>query len=150
MLEHCVNEVVRRHESLRTTFTMRNGEPLQVVAPEIKIRIGFRDLCLIEPTARETEASRIAAQESQTCFDLERGPLLRVTLVRLANEDHLVVLAMHHIISDGWSLSVFWNDLSTIWQRKYRDGNSSPLTRRSSCSSGMWPRGNASGYTASN
>lgn len=126
VFERSLNEVARRHESLRTTFTMRNGEPLQVVAPELRLRIGFRDLCLIEPTARETEASRIAAQESQVCFDLERGPLLRVTLVRLANEDHLVVLAMHHIISDGWSLSVFWNDLSTIW-RKYRDGDSSPL-----------------------
>jgi len=124
--ERSVNEVVRRHESLRTTFAVRDGEPVQVIAPDRFVPVYFSDLSHLDPTAREAEATAIANQESLRCFELEHGPLLRATVVRLASDDHLVVVTMHHIISDGWSIGVFWNELSAIW-RAYAAGQRSPL-----------------------
>jgi amino acid adenylation domain-containing protein len=124
--ERSLNEVVRRHESLRTTFAVRDGEPVQVVAPDRFLPVYFSDLAHLDPTAREAEATAIATRESLHCFGLEHGPLLRATLVRLASDDHLVVVTMHHIISDGWSIGVFWNELSAIW-RAYAAGQRSPL-----------------------
>ena len=124
--ERSVNEVVRRHESLRTTFAVRDGEPVQVIAPDRFLPVYSSDLAHLDPTAREAEATAIANQESLQCFELEHGPLLRATVVRLASDDHLVVVTMHHIISDGWSIGVFWNELSAIW-RAYAAGQRSPL-----------------------
>ena len=121
-----VDEVVRRHESLRSTFAVRHGEPVQVISPELPLPVDFEDLRFLEPGEKAAATADIVARESQHCFKLKEGPLIRATLVRLAPDDSLVVVTMHHIISDGWSMSIFWNELSTVW-RAYSLGQPSPL-----------------------
>ncbi len=126
VLESSLNEMVRRHESLRTTFRPLNGEPYQIIAPSYWIPLHLMDLRSMPSRKREAAASRLTAEESQRPFDLSRGPLLRSTLVRMDETDYLFVLTMHHIISDGWSMGVFWTELSAIWDA-FASGQPSPL-----------------------
>jgi amino acid adenylation domain-containing protein len=126
VLERSLNEVVRRHECLRTTFRTINGEPFQVVAPALSLPLRLVDLAPLDAPQRETEAIRLATEESQRPFDLARGPLLRATLFHLERASYLFCLTMHHIISDGWSMGIFWKELATIWDA-LADGRPSPL-----------------------
>ena len=99
-LERCLNEIIRRHESLRTTFTQNFArEPVQVIAPELKLSLQIEDLSNLAD--REAEAMVLASAEAKQPFDLERGPLVRARLLRLAAEDHVLLFTTHHIISDG-------------------------------------------------
>jgi NRPS condensation-like uncharacterized protein len=107
-----LNEIVRRHDALRTTFTGVGGEPWQVVAPELSIPLPVIDLSAFPDP--ETEARLRLAQEAARPFDLETGPLLRALLVKLADEEHVAVLTMHHIVSDGWSVEVLVRELATL------------------------------------
>ncbi|HKV08230.1 MAG TPA: amino acid adenylation domain-containing protein [Thermoanaerobaculia bacterium] len=126
VFEASVREIVRRHETLRTTFAETGGEPVQVIAPEGKLAVPRIDLSALPAELREIEAARLTAFEQALPFDLARGPLLRVALVRLAPEDHLALFTMHHIISDGWSLGVFRRELAVLYDAFSR-GLSSPL-----------------------
>ena len=126
VFEASVREIVRRHETLRTTFAETGGEPVQVIAPEGKLAVPRIDLSALPAELREIEAARLTAFEQALPFDLARGPLLRVALVRLAPEDHLAFFTMHHIISDGWSLGVFRRELAVLYDAFSR-GLSSPL-----------------------
>ena len=126
VLERSLNEVVRRHEILRTTFHVLGGEPVQAVARESRIRLPVIDLSTFPEHLREKEASRLATEEARLPFDLARGPLLRTKLLRLAKDRWIFLVTMHHIIADGWSLVVFWRELGAIW-RAYGEGQSSPL-----------------------
>ena len=99
-LERAVNEVVRRHEALRTRFEAVSGEPRQVIEPPLPVPLPVVDLA----GASEAEALRLAASEAARPFDLTRSPLLRACLLRRSAEDHLLVLTLHHIAADGWSL----------------------------------------------
>ncbi|HSF42274.1 MAG TPA: amino acid adenylation domain-containing protein [Thermoanaerobaculia bacterium] len=121
-----IREIVRRHEALRTTFAETGGEPVQVIAPPGEFPVPRIDLAALPPEAREAEAARLTAFEQALPFDLARGPLLRVALVRLAPEDHLALFTMHHIISDGWSLGVFRRELGALYAAFSR-GLPSPL-----------------------
>jgi len=125
-LERSLSEIVRRHESLRTTFHSVDGEPVQVIAEPQAQRLEVIDLSDLPEPQRETEAERMANEEAQQPFDLTRGPLFRFRLVRLAEERHILLLTLHHIISDGWSLGVFGRELATLYQA-YNAGESSPL-----------------------
>ena len=125
-LKRSLNEIVRRHEALRTTIQFTDGEPLQIIAPTLNLDVELIDLTGVAPAMREQEARRLAFSETQQGFDLSRGPLLRATLLRLAGTDHVLVLTMHHIISDGWSLGLLFTELTTLYQA-YATGNSSPL-----------------------
>jgi len=115
ILEASLNEVVRRHESLRTSFRVVDGEPVQVVTPTVEIRVGYRDLRLLPKSDRQAEALRLGSMESAHPFDLSTGPLLRTILLQLDTDEYVLLLTMHHMISDGWSMGVFWNELSVIW-----------------------------------
>jgi amino acid adenylation domain-containing protein len=126
LLEKCLNEIVRRHESLRTTFSSDGGEPLQRVAPQLGIPLPVVDLSEFEPAQRESEALRLAQAEALAPFDLTRGPLVRTTLLRLAPADHVFLLTMHHIVSDGWSTGVLLRELSVLYQA-FATGKPSPL-----------------------
>jgi hypothetical protein len=117
---------VRRHESLRTTFQTVDGEPMQVIAPPQPLSLHVIDLSDLPPQERQTEAQRLADDETQKPFDLSRGPLFRVKLVRIAEEEHLLLITMHHIVSDGWSIIRMGHELATLYQA-YRSGESSPL-----------------------
>ncbi|MCP4662121.1 MAG: amino acid adenylation domain-containing protein, partial [bacterium] len=114
VLARSLNAIVRRHEALRTTFANVGGEPLQVIAAELELALPQVDLRTLEPEARETESLRLATAENARPFDLSRGPLLRVTVVRLASEEHLILFTMHHIVSDGWSMGVLIRELGTF------------------------------------
>jgi amino acid adenylation domain-containing protein len=121
-LEQSFNEVIRRHESLRTRFGVVNGVPVQVIdeAPEFSLPV--LDLSTID----EAEARRVATEESQRPFDLAAGPLLRATVLRLGEQEHVLLCTMHHIISDGWSMGVLIRELTTLYEG-YLQGESSPL-----------------------
>ena len=115
-LERSLNEVIRRHESLRTTFAVVDGRPVQVIAPTLTVIPTVIDLCELPESEREAEALRLATEEMQRGFDLSRGPLLRASLLRLGQEEHVLQLTMHHIISDGWSAGVLFRELGTLYE----------------------------------
>ncbi len=116
LVARAMNEVVRRHEALRTTFATADGSPVQVIAPELPLEVPVVDLSGRAPAEREEELTRLAAEEAQTGFDLERGPLLRCRLVRLGDDDHAVLLTMHHVVSDAWSMTVLVRELAELYQ----------------------------------
>ena len=125
-VERSLNEIVRRHESLRTTFPVVEGEPVQVIAPTLQVALPVRDLSKVSASERDSEAQRVVREEQRKPFDLSRGPLLRVLLLRLGGDDHILVLTMHHIVSDGWSRGVLYRELSLLYQA-YSQGKPSPL-----------------------
>lgn len=112
---HAVNALVERHEVLRTTFTNRDGNPIQTVSQQLTLPFPILDLQSWSESEREAEALRLAEQEVRLPFDLAHGPLLRTLLVQIGNEDYLLVITMHHIISDGWSMSVFTRELGCFY-----------------------------------
>ncbi|MCP4658654.1 MAG: AMP-binding protein, partial [bacterium] len=114
LLERVFNEVVRRHESLRTTFAAAAGRPRQVIATELDLPLPVVDLRSLEAGEREAEARRLAAAEALRPFDLTRGPLLRSTLLRLAADNQVVLMTIHHIISDGWSMEVLRREVAML------------------------------------
>ena len=114
-LEQSVQEITRRHEILRTTFREVDGEPVQIVAPEPNPGFVVADLVHLAPEEREREAERRVSDDASRPFDLERGPLLRVLLVRLSEEEHVLFLNMHHIVSEGgWSMGIFLLELNVL------------------------------------
>jgi amino acid adenylation domain-containing protein len=125
-LERSVNEVVRRHDVLRTTFTTIDGRPVPTTHQELHVPQRVHDLSNEHEAHRETRAHAILTAEAETPFDLSRGPLIRATLIKLADDQHIFLVVMHHIASDGWSLVLFFQELSTIYQAFSR-GKSSPL-----------------------
>lgn len=105
-----------RHHILRTTFHVGKGEIFQKVNPNIEVLKTVCDLQFLPKDKRESEANRLAKIEANKTFDLENGPLFRIALYQLEKEDHLLVLTMHHIITDGWSMQILKNELSEIYQ----------------------------------
>ena len=114
-LEAAVSQIIRRHETLRTTFVARGSLPVQRIEPPSPRSIAVVDLRALEPAARETEARRLAVEDGGRPFDLARGPLLRMTLLRLETETYHLLLTAHHIVIDGWSLEVFFRELLTLY-----------------------------------
>ena len=125
-LEQVFHEVVRRHESLRTTFSTEDGSATQVVAATVDVEIPVVDASPLCDRERETTARRLSGVASQRPFDLECGPLLRVRLLRLAEREHVLILVMHHIISDAWSMDVLVRELFTLYEA-YSQGQPSRL-----------------------
>jgi len=125
-LEQTVGEIVRRHEILRTTFETKGREPVQVVHPFEGFALPVVDLSRLDEEAREAEARRLAATETQTPFDLGRGPLMRASLLRLGEGEHVLLVTMHHVISDGWSVGVLVREVAALY-RAFREGRPSPL-----------------------
>ena len=114
-LQHSLNRIVRRHEALRTTIAFADGNLTQVIAPEMKVSLKLVNLRGMPETDREVQTRNLIEEESQRAFDLERGPLLRCKLIILDEQEHVLVVVMHHVISDGWSLSVFFNELGLFY-----------------------------------
>jgi acyl carrier protein len=113
-LEQSLSEIIRRHESLRTTFSMVDGEPIQVIAPSVEFSLAVVDLT--DHPVREEETQRLVHEEARRPFDLAQGPLFRNKLVRLGEDDHVLLLTMHHIVSDGWSMGVLYRELSVLYE----------------------------------
>src|SRR5690349_18248453 len=119
VLQRSINEIVRRHEALRTVFDQVDGEPVQVVLPEMTLPLDVVDLRTIDKESQNAELTRLAAELAQRPFDLASGPLLRTTLLRRGPEDNVFLLVIHHIVSDGWSLGVFWRELVALYNAFY-------------------------------
>lgn len=116
VLERSVNGIVRRHEVLRMTFPLRQGGPEPAIRADLAISLPVVDLCHLPLAEREAEAQRLAREEGGLPFSLAEGPLLRTTLVRLGEEEHLLLLTLHHIVSDGWSMGVLVRELSEFYR----------------------------------
>ncbi|MCP4661299.1 MAG: amino acid adenylation domain-containing protein, partial [bacterium] len=126
VLARSLNEIIRRHEALRTRFTNVGGRPVQVIARALELVLAEVDLRGLVPQAREAEARQLATAEARRPFDLSRGPLLRAIVVRLAGEEYVVLFTMHHIVSDGWSMGVLIRELTVLYAA-FSEGNPSPL-----------------------
>jgi Condensation domain len=114
-LERSINEVVRRHEILRTTFAVVDGRHVQVIAPHLTVPLTFDDLHALPESKKETVGQRLVQEEVLHSFDLAQGPLFRTRLVRLAVREHLLLITMHQIIADGWSLGVLIEELMALY-----------------------------------
>ena len=114
-LRQTLNAIVARHETLRTTFSLVRGEPVQVIAETRDQALQVFDLKPLSDSLRQAEAKRLAEVESRRPFDLSKGPLLRVSLIQLGAEDHILVISLHHIISDGWSIGILWRELASLY-----------------------------------
>jgi amino acid adenylation domain-containing protein len=115
-LEQSLSDIVRRHESLRTTFYAVDGHPAQVVAPHRPLALPMVDLRGVPAGEQEARARQLATEHAQRPFDLAQGPLFRATLARLTEEDHVLLLNTHHIVSDGWSTGVLISELVALYK----------------------------------
>ncbi len=126
VLARCLGEVVRRHEALRTVFAAPQGTPVQVIQPAGPFALAVVDLSGLPAEEREARAVALAAEEAGRPFDLSRGPLLRASLLRLGERDHVVALTLHHIASDGWSMGILVREIAALYPA-FAAGRPSPL-----------------------
>ncbi len=112
VLERSLNEIVRRHESLRTTFKTIDGRPVQVIASSLTLPLPVTNLS----AASDDVAQQLMSDEARRPFDLDHGPLLRFRALRRGENDHVILLTMHHIVSDGWSMSVFIREMAALYE----------------------------------
>ncbi|OUL26109.1 condensation domain-containing protein [Nostoc sp. 106C] len=115
-LEQSFNEIVRRHEALRTTFVMGSHEPIQIITPQQTITISLVDLRDLADSEQQAQVQHLALEEAKRPFNLGTGPLIRVTLLQLNNTKNVLLLTMHHIIADGWSMGVLVKELATFYE----------------------------------
>ena len=126
LLARALGEIVRRHESLRTAFALEEGRPVQIVRPPKPLTLPVVDLSSLDGEARTCEARRLVGEEVLRPFDLGEGELLRVKLLRFAEAEHVAVMTVHHIASDGWSMGILIRELATLYAA-YAQGRPSPL-----------------------
>jgi amino acid adenylation domain-containing protein len=125
-LEHSLNEIIQRHEALRTTFLASENKPVQVIAPSLNLMLPVVDLRELPEIERETQVLQLVKNEVQQPFDLEQGSLLRSSLVQLHENEYVLLLSVHHIVFDGWSDSVLWRELTALYTA-FCAGKPSPL-----------------------
>ena len=126
VLELSFKEIVRRHEALRTTFATVDGQPVQVVGQKFNFGLQVLDLQQLAETEREEKVKQLATEEASKPFDLTKGPLLRASLLQLDAEEYVLLLTLHHIIFDGWSIGVFLQELAALYEA-FLIGKPSPL-----------------------
>ncbi|MEH2327802.1 non-ribosomal peptide synthetase [Nostoc sp.] len=115
VLQQSLNEILKRHEVWRTTFTVVNGEPVQEIAPQLTWDLPIINLEHLSGKDWESEVKKLVAESAKKPFNLAKGLLVRATLLRLSEEEHILLVTMHHIITDGWSCGVFLRDLSRLY-----------------------------------
>ncbi|MEJ0096572.1 MAG: amino acid adenylation domain-containing protein [Methylocella sp.] len=125
-LRRTLNEIVRRHEALRTRFASVDGAPTQIIAAALELALPLTDLSELPAAEAEGRAQQSAQDEARTPFDLEHGPLIRAQLIRLGDREHIALLTMHHIVSDDWSIGVLIKEIAALYAA-YSQGRPSPL-----------------------
>ncbi|MEH2041206.1 non-ribosomal peptide synthetase [Nostoc sp.] len=120
VLEQCLQEILQRHEALRTTFVTVNEQPVQVIHTAPAFRLSIIDLQEFSETEQQSQTQLLAAAEAQEIFDLTQAPLLRAKLLRLSTQEHVLLLTMHHIVADGWSLGVLLREVALLYDAFYR------------------------------
>ncbi|NEO29118.1 MAG: amino acid adenylation domain-containing protein [Symploca sp. SIO3C6] len=126
VLQTTLDTIVIRHEILRTTVIVNNGNPIQVINAPTSVELQIIDLQQYGETEQETQVQQWLLQESQRCFNLESDQMLRACLLQLAPQEHILLLVMHHIASDGWSMGILWQEFGELYQA-YLNGKPSPL-----------------------
>lgn len=126
VMEQAFRELVRRHEVLRTHFQEVNGEPQQIIAAEMPFFIPLSDLSMLTIEERDSIARQLVGEEAEKTFTLEHGPLIRARIFRLCNSEHILLVTMHHIICDGWSLPIMVREIAVLYQ-SYCQGLPSPF-----------------------
>ena len=126
ILVQSLDEILQRHETLRATFPAVDGQPVQIISPPKPPTLRRIDLQDLPVNEREAEALRLATEEARQPFDLAQGPLFRAKLLRLAEEEHILLLTIHHIVSDGWSFNVLMRELEALYTA-FSIGQPSPL-----------------------
>src|ERR1044071_5817926 len=125
-MERAVNEIVRRHEILRTRFAVEDGQPVMVIAPALSLELQIDDLRALPPAERDKAAVRQVNALVGRPFDLAKGPLLRVGVMRIAEQEHVIHVTMHHAITDRWSAAIVEHELAVIYAA-FSSGQPSPL-----------------------
>jgi len=125
-LQSALNAIVARHEILRTTFCEIDSEPVQVIAPELKIALSLEDLSSHNEEARQQKLAEAMQQEYDECFDLRTGPLFRVRLLKTGHQEHVLLRTFHHTVADGWSYGIFNREWMALYEA-FREGRKDPL-----------------------
>ena len=128
ILEKSINEIIRRHEILRTNFVVANEQPVQVIAPSLNLPLNVVDLQHLPLNERELRASYIASQEAQHHFELASDPLIKTNLIQLSKSEYWLLITMHHIITDGWSFGILLEELGTLY-KAFLNSLPSPLAQ---------------------
>ena len=126
VLRRSIAEILRRHEALRTTFAVIDDHPVQVINENAIFKLPVNDLQALDESQRQSKVSAWAEEDARRRFDLTKGPLLRANLLRLGETEHVLLVTIHHIISDGWSVGVFVRELAALYEA-YTAGRPSPL-----------------------
>lgn len=127
-LEQTFNEIVRRHEALRTTVSIQSGQPVQVINPMLTITLPVIDLRQLPQAEREIQARQLTTQEAQRPFNLSTDSLLQVKLLWLDETEYILLLTMHHIVSDGWSIGVLIQEIAALYTA-FASNQPSPLAK---------------------
>jgi acyl-CoA synthetase (AMP-forming)/AMP-acid ligase II/acyl carrier protein len=127
VLERSINDIVRRHDILRTTFASRDGRHVQVIAPQLTVPLTFDDLQALPASKKGIAAQRLVQDEVLHSFNLAQGPLLRTRLMRLREREHLLLITMHQVVCDGWSLGVLIEELTAVYDA-FSAGEPTPLS----------------------
>jgi amino acid adenylation domain-containing protein len=125
-LERSINTIVERHESLRTHFAEVDGVPVQVIEGELRVALPVEDLSELREEEQKERVREVVRREGAEAFDLSRGPVLRIRLLKLSEGEHILLRTMHHIVSDGWSEGVFNRELMVLYEA-YQQGRENPL-----------------------
>src|SRR5829696_4489255 len=125
-LQRSLAAVVQRHEVLRTSFPARGGAPRQQISSAVETKLALMDLSSLGQVEREELVVQLAGEEARRAFDLSVGPLLRAQLLRLGASEHVLLLTMHHIISDGWSMGILVREVATLYE-SYSSGQQAAL-----------------------
>src|SRR5205807_10241064 len=115
-LEASFNKIIQRHETLRTTFVLEDGEPVQRIHPELKIKIQLTALDHVDAQERENRLQTLASEESVKSFDLSLLPLIRVCVFKLRKYEHVLIITLHHIVADGLSVGFLLNEVDTFYR----------------------------------
>ena len=121
LLERCFNEIIRRHESLRSNIITVNGRAVQRISSVLTTELSVVDIQVLSEREKKIELQRLATKESQYCFELERDPLIRAKLLQLAEEEHVLLITMDHIVADGWSLGLLVKEMAVLYEAFSKD-----------------------------
>jgi len=119
-LEQALNEILQRHESFRTTFPLFDEQPVQMIAPSLALSLPLVNLADLPQEIQAAEVQHLAAQEARKLFNVAQGPLVRFTLLSLASNEYVLLLTLHHIIADGWSMGLLYEELSQCYEARRR------------------------------
>src|SRR5437773_4671424 len=115
-LQEAFRELVRRHEALRTTFNFHHGQPMQIIGDHSSIALQQVEIMHLPEAEQQSRLRELLREQASQPFDLREGPLLRLILIRLAAEDHVLVMAMHHIVTDAWSMNILVRETIALYE----------------------------------